>query len=57
MISPYVVSAYINPNNTMITVNFNENMTIGPYWNTSDFDMFITGDWAPYNFTYELLYV
>ena len=40
----------------MLTVNFNENMTLGPGWNTSDFDIHIEGEWAPYNFTYELLY-
>ena len=32
----------------MLTVYFNEPITIGPKWNKSDFDIFIEGPNAPY---------
>lgn len=53
---PYIVSAYISENNELITVNFNEKMLLDEDWDQSNFDMYIEGTWAPYNFTFKMLY-
>jgi len=56
LVRPYVVSAYINPKNELITVNFNEPLLLDAGWEQSNFDMYIEGTWTPYNFTFKMLY-
>jgi len=49
-----VLSAYMNAENTLLTVFFSEDIELGPSWNRSDFDIFIEGPNAPYYLTWEL---
>ena len=56
LVPPYVISAFINEENTLITVNFNEPLILDEDWDQSHFDMYIEGSWTPYNFTFKMLY-
>ena len=38
----------MNADNNELTVFFSEDITLGPNWNESDFDIFVEGPNAPY---------
>ena len=38
----------MNADNNELTVFFSEDITLGPSWNESDFDIFVEGPNAPY---------
>jgi len=55
LLRPYVISAYISPNNELIWVNFNEPMKVSSAFKEQDVDIFIKGAWEPYEYTVTML--